>query len=159
MIPPPTPVPIGDEHGRVAAPRRAERRLGQRERPCVVDQRGGGVERLREPRGQRHLLPIAGQVREERGDTALCVEEAGHADPDGVDGAGRRAGGGEPADHRFGAVGCTRVELAVGHDLVVLEHDPLDVGGAEIEPEVPHRTDQPPSTVSTVPVTNGAVAR
>ena len=48
---------------------------------------------------------------------------------------------------------------AVGRDLVVLEDDPLDVRRAEIEPEVPHRTAQPPSTVSTVPVTNGAVAR
>ena len=49
--------------------------------------------------------------------------------------------------------------LSVGRDLVPFEDDPLDVGRAEIEPEVPHRTAQPPSTVSTVPVTNGAVAR
>ena len=30
---------------------------------------------------------------------------------------------------------------------------------ADVEAEVPHRAVQPPSTVSTAPVTNGAVAR
>ena len=43
---------------------------------------------------------------------------------------------------------------------VVLEHDALDRRAAEVEAEVAaHRAVQPPSTVSTAPVTNGAVAR
>ena len=65
----------------------------------------------------------------------------------------------EPADDAVGPLGGARLEPSVGRDLVPFEDDPLDVRRAEIEPEVPHRTAQPPSTVSTVPVTNGAVAR
>ena len=42
----------------------------------------------------------------------------------------------------------------------VLQDDPLDVRSSQVEPEVAaHLAVQPPSTTSTVPVTNGAVAR
>ena len=90
---------------------------------------------------------------------ARGVEEAGHPDADGVDRTRLAAGGHEPADDAVGPLGGAGLEPSVGRDLVPFEDDPLDVRRAEIEPEVPHRTAQPPSTVSTVPVTNGAVAR
>ena len=42
---------------------------------------------------------------------------------------------------------------------VAVEQRELDVRAPEVETEPPHRAVQPPSTVSTVPVTNGAVTR
>ena len=123
-MPPPTPVPIGDEHGRVAAARGAELRLGQGEGAGVVDQRRRRVERLREARHDRDAGPAAGHVREEGRRPARGVEEAGHPDADGVDRTRLATGGHQPADHAVGPVGGARLEPSVGRDLVVLRGRP-----------------------------------
>ena len=148
-----------DEDGRVAVARRAEGGLGERKGAGVVDECRRRAERVADARRQWDPRPVPGHVGKERRRAARRVEEAGHADPDRVDRSGRRPDRDEPFDDRVGPVGGPGVELPVRDDLVLLEHDPLDVGGADVEAEVPHRTDHPPSTVSTAPVTNGAVAR
>ena len=137
----------------------AERPLGEGEGAGIVDQPRRRAERLTDRAGDRAAVPVAGDVDEECRGAEGVVEEAGHADPDRVDLTSLTPGGDQPPDHRFRAVRGACPVSAVRHDLAVLEHDPFHVRAAEVEPEVPHRTDQPPSTVSTAPVTNGAVAR
>ena len=90
------------EHGRVEATGGAELRLRERERSSVVDQGRRRTERLPDLRRQLHAPPVAGKVREERGHAASCVEEAGNAEPDRVDGADVGSDRDEPADDGFG---------------------------------------------------------
>ena len=75
-------------------------------------------------------------------------------------GAGRSPRLDQSLDHRLGAGFRARLLLAARCDQTVLQDDPLDVRSSQVEPEVAaHLAVQPPSTTSTVPVTNGAVAR
>ena len=88
--------------------------------------------------------------------------------PDGVDAAGLGGHGSadlaELRDDPGGRLVRVRVhdrlrQLAV-RVTVPLQHDRLDRRAAEVEAEVTaHRAVQPPSTVSTAPVTNSADAR
>lgn len=148
-----------EEDGRVASAGGAQRPLGERECARIVDQPHGGAEPVADRAGDGAAVPVAGDVDEEGGGAERVVEEAGNADADRIDLPRLPAGGDEPLDHRFRAGGGAGFDLTARRDLAVLEHDPFHVGAAEVEPEVPHRIAQPPSTVRTAPVTNGAVAR
>ena len=67
---------------------------------------------------------------------------------------------GQPRHDLLGTAVAVRLLGAAADELAsVFEDRPLHVRAAEIEPELPHRAVQPPSTGRIVPVTNSAVAR
>ncbi len=143
----------------VGAARCTDTRLGEREGVAVVDEPDGKVERTRERLADRPPGPVAGEVREEDA-AALGVDEPRERDADRGDRAGVPRKPGDAVEDRLGPVlRRGRLGRAV-HDLVAVEDDELHVGAADVEPDpARHRAVQPPSTVSTAPVTNGAVAR
>ena len=109
----------------------------------------------------------AAEVGDEVGDAGLQVEHARDRDARRVDAADlgreRRAELAELRDDRLRRLVGARLDdllAQLAPVAVALEHDALDRRAAEVEAEVAaHRAVQPPSTVSTAPVTNGAVAR
>ena len=130
-----------DADQRGAALARAHARLGQRERPRVVDQPHRHAERLAQRARQRPARPRPREVREEADHAQRLVVDPGHADAGGddrPDGLGRgTAREREPLDHVVGPAVALRGQAAVGERLAVaVEHDPLDVRAAEIESEV-----------------------
>ena len=152
------------EEGRVvAAAGCTEPPLGEGEGARVVDERDRDAERVLERRDRRDAAPVAGEVRQERDRAGLRVEEPRQADARTIDrpGLGERAPAdlGEPCDDRRRPLLRMGRRVPLRDEAVVLDDGPLHVRPAQVEPERPHLAVQPPSTVSTAPVTNGAVAR
>ena len=133
-------------------------RFGERERMTVVDEAHRSAETVLQRPAQWLPRPVAVQVREQFGD-AVLVEEPWERDADRVDGSDGTAELDESLQDGSRSILGTGRRLTPLSHLVVLEHHQLDVRPAEIEAEASHRAVQPPSTVSTAPVTNGAVAR
>jgi hypothetical protein len=126
----------------------------------VVDQVYRTPERLLQRRRDRAADPVAVQVGQEDA-SAVAVEEARQGDADRVDPASRARERGQPLEHRGDTfLGSRRLRTALD-DPLALEHDELDLRSADVQAKVlaRHRAVQPPSTVSTAPVTKGAVAR
>jgi hypothetical protein len=138
--------------------RRADARLGERKRVSVVDQTNRPPDGFLERRGDRAADPVAVQVGEED-PSAVAIEEARKGNADGVDLSGRPRERRHPRQDRRGTFLGSRGLRASLDDLAAVEYDELDVRAPEIESELPQRAVQPPSTVSTAPVTKGAVAR
>ena len=158
--PPPTPVPQ-TMHITSSAPRAAPSRASASANACpsLISATGCSNPASSSVRSG-WPDPIAVEVGEEqRG--AVAVEEPGERDPDRVD----RADAADPARPSAPSTAAgppslgERRRLVGGCELAVLEQRELDVRPAEVEAERSHRAVQPPSTVSTAPVTNGAVAR
>ena len=130
----------------------------------------GHPQRVRDRLAHRGPVPRLGaEVRDEVGHARVGIEETGDRDARALDAADAfRRGATDLAQLRDdpGRAGVRGGRRDVDEDALdvpsaaLLEHDDLDRRAAEVEPEVPaHRTVQPPSTVSTAPVTKGAVAR
>ena len=148
-----------DAHHVVGAASRSETRLGQRERVPVVDQVHVAPERRGERPADRAAAPVAEQIGEEER-VPVGVEEPRQGDADRVDLARGACELDHPLEHGLRAALVRACRCLGEHRRVVaVEQRELDVRAAEVEAEAPHRAVQPPSTVSTVPVTNGAVAR
>ena len=155
-----------EEGGRVAAARRSQSRLGEAERPRVVDQRRRHAECRLHRVAHRHAVPrLRAEVRDEPTHAGVEVEHAGDGHARRVDAAGlgreRAAELAQLLDDRLRRLVRARGDLRRRHPaMLAVEHDSLDGRAAEIEAEVQaHRAIQAPSTVSTAPVTNAAVAR
>ena len=148
---------------RSSAPRAgAERRLGERERVPVVDQR--------DRRAEAALRAVADRARpsSRRGGSAgaratpVLVEEPRQRDADRVDRRRpTRPSSTSRAEHRLRAavLGARRRLAAARRARPSSSSASLMFVPPRSSPSAPHRAVQPPSTVSTAPVTNGAVAR
>jgi hypothetical protein len=143
------------EDGGVAAACGAERPFGEREGASIVDQPRRGIQRVADEPCQWTALPVARDVRQKGHGSARAVEETRHSDPHGVDWTGLASGHDQPLDDRLGAGIGARLQLALRCDESILQHNPLDVRGAQVESEMTaHLEVQPPSITRTVPVTN-----
>jgi hypothetical protein len=147
-----------DAQGVLRSSGRADACLGERKRVSVVDQTNRPPEGFLDRRRNRAADPIAVQVGKQNA-SPLAVEEPGQRDPDRLDRLGRARERGQPLQNSCGAILGSRRLRAAFDDPLAVEHDELDVRATEVEPERPHRVVQPPSTVSTEPVTKVAVAR
>ncbi len=151
------PGPQGQPHHRIRPAPGAQPQLGQAERPGVVDQGDREPERRRDRPSDRDADPVAGHVHEEAGRAGDRVVQARDTDPQGLDGrpsSDRRPRGlGDPADDGIGALARVGRDVALAEDpprlAVVLDGRPLQVGDAEVDPEVMGRDAQahPASTI------------
>ena len=143
----------------------AQPQLGQRQSADVVDERDRQPERRADRAGDRAPGPVAEQVRKQRAGPGRGVEVARQREARRLRLAERRGDGaaerGDPLEHGVLAVrGIGRPDVGGEHAERRVDDRGLDVGAAEVQPEMhAHRAVHPPSTVSTLPVANGAVAR
>jgi hypothetical protein len=157
--------PQRDAHEVGRAAPRAQPQLRQRQRADVVDERHGNAQRGADRAGDRAADPVPAQVRQQHAGAPLGIEVARQRQP-GRHGLPERRGRGpaqrrDAREHRVRPVlGAGRAGVGGEHAEPVVDDRGLDVRAAEVEPQMEaHRAVHPPSTVSTVPVTNRAPAR